>query len=70
MKDRLSNSHCALCESNELEIEIPEDRIRSIFPFYGGDAFLGLVIVCRKCENSSYYDLERDCFGETVTSSF
>ena len=50
MKDRLSNSHCALCESNELEIEIPEDRIRSIFPFYGGDAFLGLVIVCRKCE--------------------
>ncbi len=70
IKNRLKNSHCALCESNKLEIEAPEDQIRSIFPSYGGDAFNGLIIVCKNCENSSYYDLERDCFGETITSSF
>ncbi len=70
IKNRLKNSRCALCESNELEIEAPEDRIRSIFPSHGGDAFNGLIIVCRNCENSSYYDLEGDCFGEAITSSF
>ncbi len=70
IKNRLKNSHCALCESNELEIEAPEDRIRSIFSPHGGDAFSGLIIVCRKCKNSSYYDLERDCFGDAITSSF
>ncbi len=70
IKNRLKNSYCALCESNELEIEAPEDRIRSIFPPHGGDAFSGLIIVCRKCKNSSYYDLERDCFGDAITSSF
>ena len=66
IKNRLKNSHCALCESNKLEIETPEDRIRSIFPPHGGDAFNGLIIVCENCKNSSYYDLERDCFGEMV----
>ena len=70
IKNRLKNSHCALCESNELEIEVPEDRIRSIIPSHGGNAFNGLNIVCKKCENSSYYDLERDCFGEAIISSF
>ena len=70
IENRLKNSHCALCESHELEIEAPEDRIRSIFPSHGGDAFNGLIIVCKNCENSSYYDLERDCFGEAITSSF
>ena len=69
IKNRLKSSHCAICKSDELEIEMPEDRIRSILPSHGGSAFPGLIIVCRKCENSSYYDLERDCFGEAVTSS-
>ena len=70
IKNRLKNSHCAFCESNQLEIEAPEDWIRSIFPSHGGDAFNGLNIVCKNCENSSYYDLGRDCFGEAITSSF
>ena len=70
IKNRLKNSCCAICESDELEMEMPEDQIRSIIPSYGGDAFSGLIIVCKKCENSSYYDLERDCFGAAVTSSF
>ena len=71
IKSRLKNSHCALCESNELEIEQPpEDRIRSILPSYRGDAFSGLNIVCKDCENSSYYDLERDCFEEAIILSF
>ena len=70
IKNRLKNSHCVLCESDQLEIEMPEDRIRSIIPSHGGDAFNGLIIVCKNCENSSYYDLERDCFGEAITSSF
>ena len=69
IKNRLKNSHCAFCESDELEIEMPEDRIRSILPSHGGNAFPGLIIVCRKCENSSYYDLERDCFGDAIASS-
>ena len=70
IKNRLKNSHCAICKSDELEIEMPENRIRSIIPSHGGNAFSGLIIVCKKCENSSYYDLERDCFGEEITSSF
>ena len=70
IKDRLKSSHCAICKSDELEIEMPEDRIRSIIPSHGGNAFPGLIIVCRKCENSSYYDLERDCFGDAINSSF
>ena len=69
IKNRLKNSYCAICKSEELEIERPEDRIRSIIPTHGENAFSGLIIVCRKCKNSSYYDLERDCFGEAVTSS-
>ena len=69
IKKRLRNSRCAVCESDELQIEMPEDRIRSIIPSHGGSAFSGLNIVCGKCENSSYYDLERDCFGEAVIPS-
>ena len=70
IKNRLKSSRCAICKSDELEIEMPEDTIRSIIPSHGGNAFSGLIIVCRKCENSSYYDLERDCFGDAITSSF
>ena len=70
IKNRLKNSRCAVCESGKLEIEIPQDQIRSIFPPYGGGTFRGLNIICNGCQNSSYYDLERGCFGEAVTSSF
>lgn len=66
IKNRLKNSHCVLCESNELAIEMPEDRIRSIFPSNGEPAFNGFIIGCGNCENSSYYDLERDCFGDGI----
>ena len=69
IKNRLKSSCCAICESGELEIEMPEDRIRSIIPSHGGDAFDGLIIVCGNCKNSSYYDLKRDCFGDAITSS-
>lgn len=32
IKNRLESSCCALCEGERLEIEMPDTRIRSIFP--------------------------------------
>ena len=69
IKNRLKSSCCALCQSDKLNIELPEDRMRSIVPSYGGPVFDGLIIVCGNCKNSSYYNLERDCFDEAIIPS-
>ena len=65
IKDKLKNFRCAHCESDKLEI--PDARIQSIVPSFGGTSFEGFIIACKNCQNSSYYDLERDCFGMGVS---